>query len=112
MEPIFIDDGMTREGFVPASPRLHGALRFTYRPALPETRFIFLKAPDDGGKAYTDRVVTLLEKHLVEWSAKKGEQPVPILGNNLRRLHPGILTRVLDQVLGYAPAEQEDDEKN
>ena len=112
MDAVFIDDGMTREGYVAAAPRLHGAVTFTFRPALPEALFSFAKAFDDSGKAYTDRLCQLLEKHLVEWDAKRGEQAVPAKAENLRRLHPTILTKMREQILGYTAAEQESDEKN
>ncbi len=100
MESCFIDDGMTREGRVAAEPGLHGQLTFSFRPALPEERYQFARGADLDGKAYTKRVATLLDRHVVEWDAKDGKgQGVTKNADNIGRLHPNVLNKALYQVL-------------
>lgn len=113
MESAFIDDGMTREGRVAGEPGLHAGLTFSFRPALPEERYQFARATDLDGKAYVKRVAGVLDRHVIEWDAKDGKgQTVAKSAENIARLHPNILGKALDQVLGYTAAEAAADAKN
>lgn len=107
-DPVFIDDGMTREGGVRSAPGLHGAVSFQFRPALAEERFDFLKGDDKDGPAYVERAGKLLARHVLDWDqGRPCREPA-----TYRRLHPSILNQMLDQVLGYAAGEQAEAEKN
>lgn len=103
----FVEDGQSRDGYLPESPRIHGALRFRYRPALAEERFQFLKAKDYSGEDEVKRIAKLINSHLESWDA-----PLEKNEANIRKLHPNLLTRLLDVVMGYTAPEEANDAKN
>jgi hypothetical protein len=113
MDPVFIDDGYTKDGHVAAKPGLHGALSFTFRPALPEERLQFAQAKDQDGRAYGKRAAQALDRHIIGWDAADGRgNPVEKNQHNLLRLHPTLFVALLEQVMGYEPAEAAADAKN
>lgn len=111
MDSVFIDDGMNREFKIPAVSGLHGALSGTFRPVIFEARRQLAALIDDP-KGYTEKMGSLLARHLLTWDARKGEGTAEINAGNICRLHPELLVKLLDVVLGYSPAAQADDEKN
>lgn len=107
MDPLFLDDGCTRDGHVAAEPGLHGSLGFRFRPALAEERYHFARQQDADGKSYARRAAALVSRHVLEWDA-----PAPLTPDRIGRLHPNVLNKVLDQVLGYTAADPVADAKN
>lgn len=113
MDSVFIDDGYTRQGYIAAAPRLHGALRCTYRPALPEERFEFVRQQDPDARAYCRRMAAWLDKHVLGWDAKNSKGESVAKGPEaFLRLHPEVLNKLYEQVMGYSAGDAEADEKN
>lgn len=113
MDLCFIEDGYSRETTIPAVPGLHPALSVRFRPALAEVRFEYLRANDLNAKEQVARVAKVLKAHLESWDAKKRDGgTADITEALLARLHPALLQRLLDLVLGYSPADQATDAKN
>lgn len=108
-----IDDGYALCTTIQESEGLHPALTVNFRPALADERFEHFAAKDVTGKAQLDRVSRLIARYLESWDAvnRKGDA-VPATAENIRRLHPALLSKLLDLVLGYAPAEEAADAKN
>ena len=110
-DPVFIDDGYTIDGYVKEDKGIHGAVGFMFRPALPSERAKVLggwKSPkgDDKPKPADDESNIGLQAdaivaHLASWDVvnSKGE-PVTLNKENVRRLHPSILTKLFYRVLG------------
>jgi len=103
----YFDDGYTRDGFVAAVPRLHGALRFRYRPTLVEQRGELREAVaklDSPG--CTRHVAAFLASQLVAWDlVDRRRQPVAVAADTLLRIHPELLIKVQNIVLGYVPSD-------
>ena len=104
MPAIYLDDGYTLDGLVPA--RLgYPPVRFKYRPALPEKVYAFTREPRPASQ-HIDAVVTLLAEHLVSWDVKgRDGNLLPVTAHVLRRIAVPVLEAMLDHVTGYT-AEQ------
>ena len=113
MPSIFIADGYTLDGSVKAFRRFP-ELKFRFRPPLhdevQEWRYQFDRAASGREQAQATRA--LLEKHLVSWDAGEAGTTLPITAENLKRVDPQVIGKLLDAVLGYGPEEQEADRKN
>lgn len=113
MPALLIHDGYTLDGTIKARGPWP-ALKFRYRPALPEDACEYLHQTRNlAGKAQIKPICDLLGAHLVSWDVAdlKGEVQ-PIKPELLRRLPHPYLTALVDHVLGYGEAEQEGDVKN
>lgn len=113
MSSHFIDDGFSVSSTIPAKPGLHPALTVKYRPALADERFEHFTAKDVNGKAQLDRVAKVIARYVESWDAVNRQGDVaPVSPETVRRLHPALLSALLDLVLGYTPAEEQADAKN
>ncbi len=98
----YIHDGYTRAGYIAAVPRLHPALRFTYRPVLSPDRAVIY---DRIGKADAKTAETLGAQavfiHLSDWDLKDGDgKLVPRTVENILRVQPKLETRLFDICMG------------
>lgn len=94
------DDGYTQRAFIKGETRLHGELRLIFRPTTSIERVANQKAIrgmdlEAGEKEACNRAA----KKIVAWTLKtrKGQE-VPISGDSLARLHPGLYSRVMNIV--------------
>jgi len=103
----YFDDGYTRDGFIAAVPRLHGALRFSYRPVLVEQRGELRAAGAKlDSRGCTRHVAAFLTSQLVAWSlVDRRGQPVPVEADRLLRIHPELLIKLQNIVLGFVPSD-------
>lgn len=98
MKNAIIDDGYTQEAFIDAVPGVHGTLKFTYRPMLPEEveelAYRVNKFASEPRKS-TACICKAIEDHLESWDAKdsNGADVEPTL-NNIRRLRYPLLGAV------------------
>lgn len=96
-----IYDGLTQKAFIAEVPRLHGELRFKFRPPTTETinRFI------DGLKkqslvALCKAETEAMAAKVVEWSLLDMDgQPLPIKNATVAHLQPSLFNRLKDIVL-------------
>lgn len=109
---FLIRDGFTLEGLVPARPGLHGEVRFSYRPAIPERVGEYLKADASTAPKELANHVKLLLEHLVSWDVEENGQPVPLDAAALRRVPHGALQVLLNHVTGYTATDWGEREKN
>lgn len=91
-----IRDGFTRTSFIKEVPGLHGELRFSYRPMLPEERNalrrVIGEAAGDKGNMLLQAALT---KHLVDWNATDDQgDAVKISQDGVRRLPPALYDRL------------------
>lgn len=111
----FLEDGYTQDGYIAEVARLHPAVSFTYRPALYEEREAWRRA---GAKAFDAKADTklaadLIVGHITGWDVKKRDgAAVDLKADNVARLHPAILRKLLEIVLGYEPSDEAKDAKN
>jgi hypothetical protein len=111
MPSIFIDDGFTLDGELPAK---HGfpTIRFKYRLAVPEKVYAYLAEPRNGQQR-ASAAARLLAEHLVEWDARDNAgNAVPINERVFYRVPHSVLERLLEHVTGYGPDAREADLKN
>ena len=109
----FIEDGYSRQATILAAPGLHPALSFRFRPALAAVRMDNMAARDLNGTEQALRTGKILEAHIESWDAKlRDGSAAPIKAQQLTRLQPALFAKVLDVVLGYAPADEAADAKN
>lgn len=112
-DEFFINDGYTRTAEIPAEPGIHPALSITYRPGLLEQRFMFQRAASQEPAEQAKVAAGIVARHVTDWSARSGDSKAPIKPDTIRRMHPALLSKILDYVLGYAgSAEEEADVKN
>lgn len=115
MPASIVADGYTLPGRIPGLANTYPTLRFRYRPALPDAAYDYYekRRGAEGGKAVRDAVVAFLDKHLVDWDAKDRQtgNALPLTPESLRTLHYPVLERLVDHVLSFLPA-LEEDEKN
>ena len=106
MRSDYINDGYTEEGFIAAvnTPlRLHGELRFTYRPFTVEDRSQLTYglrnvAPHLHNRKYAIEAA----KKLVAWSLRDAsDKPVEIKPETVYLIHPALFDRLIDILLGY-----------
>ena len=98
---VIIREGMTREGFVDAVARLHGSLRFVYRPMLAEEVDTLNRAIKDQPAA--PGVVALakaMAAKLVSWS-----EPETPTADMVRRVQWPVFNRLYAIIAGMAPSD-------
>lgn len=114
---VFVPDGYTLNGKVDARPGLWPEVRFRYRPALHAAANDYLAQPRRNGDEATDADVALVVRHVQSWDAASVDQAglavsIPLKPDILRKVHHGILTSMVNHVLGYTSPQQEADLKN
>ena len=96
---IFIADGYTLKGRVPAAPGLYPAVEFTYRPA---THGAFAEVANAAPADREDVVCRVLCKHLVDLRVEGDGQAVKLNAAQAAKLHRGLFQALFDTVMGYA----------
>ena len=98
----YYHDGYTELGYVAAVPRLHGALRFSYRPALVEERSQLVDAASRLKSQLYDRyLAAFVADRLLSWDVEDTDgNAVPITGASLLRLQPELFVKLHRIVLG------------
>lgn len=103
------DDGMFTDGLaqnvvINARPKVHGAMRFSFRPMLPEDVEELEAARERSIGVDPKKVVQLMvdavAKHLVKWSSDR-----PINADNVRRLRYRLLGQVYLIISGLGAAD-------
>jgi len=107
----YFQDGYTQSGLIAAVPRLHGALRFTYRPALIEERSqLYDVAGRLNSHLFDCHVARFLAQKIVDWDLVDAErQPVPASAEALLRIQPELFIKLNRIVLGTAPSDVDPD---
>jgi hypothetical protein len=115
-EVALLEDGYSIETTIPRLPGLHPAVKVRFRPALSEERFQWLmdSERDLNGKSRSDRLAKLLARYIEAWDVKRATgQEVSCRDEAvIKRVQPTLQAKLLDLVLGYTPAQEEDDAKN
>jgi hypothetical protein len=103
----YFHDGYTQSAFVAAVPRLHGALRFTYRPALVEERSqLYDAAGQLSAHLFDCHVAQLLASKIVDWDLVDARrQPVAASAAAVLRMQPELYVRLIQIVLGIAASD-------
>ena len=105
---LLIRDGYTLDGKIPAKPGLHGEVKFSYRPALPERVVEFLRADTSTPVRELANTIKLLSEHLVAWD----EECDPTSPETLRRVPHSALQLLVNHVTGYSATDWAEREKN
>jgi hypothetical protein len=98
----YYHDGYTESGYIAAVPRLHGALRFAYRPALIEERSQLLDAAARLKAPLYDRhLAVFVADKLISWDLEDAVgTEVPIAAESLLRTQPELFAKLHRIVLG------------
>lgn len=106
-----IRDGFTQQGYIEEVVGLHGAMRFGFRPMLPEDVEKFEAFRDRYGSSDPVRVrkglAEQVTKRLVTWSEKSGDDELPITLDNVRHLRFTIQTKLYNVISGLVPTQFE-----
>jgi hypothetical protein len=99
----YFHDGYTQHGYLAAVPRKHGALRFTFRPALVEERSQLTEAARAlKPYLYDRRAAAFTAEKIVAWDLVDARQtPVPPSGEALLRLQPDLFVKLHQIVAGW-----------
>lgn len=96
------DDGYTLTRYIQEEPRMHAALRFTYRPvgSIMRLRFRDRAPAGENEEAALRRSAVAVAHQLVQWSGKdrKGN-PLPVTAESVLSLHPRLQMRLISIVL-------------
>lgn len=95
---IFIADGYTLKGRVPACPGLYPAVEFTYRPA---THAAFAEVAAAAPQDREDVVCRVLCRHLGDLRIGGDGQPFRLNVAQTAKLHRGLFQELFDTVMGY-----------
>ncbi len=98
----YFHDGYSQDGYVAAVPLVHGALRFTYRPAMVEERSQLTDAARRLKSHLYDRhAATFTAQKIVAWDLTDRGRDVPISAEALLRLQPDLFVKLHRIVAGW-----------
>ena len=100
---FFIDDGQELQGFIAAVPRLHPALRFSYRPTLYTERTKLMRRVNADEADMTAEIAHVANK-LTSWNA--GREPTK---ENIEHLPPSLTAKLINIVTGYTASDPDPD---
>jgi len=103
----YFHDGYTQRALIAAVPRLHGTLRFSYRPALIEERSqLYDVAGQLNAHLFDCHVARFLAQKIVDWDLVDAQgQPVPASAEALLRMQPELFIKLNQIVLGVAASD-------
>jgi hypothetical protein len=103
----YFHDGYTQSAFIAAVPRLHGTLRFTYRPALVEERSqLYDAAVKLNSHLFDCHVARFLAQKLVDWDLVDAErQAVAPTAEAMLRMQPELFAKLNQIILGTAASD-------
>ena len=107
----FIHDGYTRQGYIAERPRLHPALRFSYRPMLTENRYVILHQLDQidaDRKARARLEAETVMAYLVSWNLfGRQDEAIDVTVPNLLRVEPNLFLKLRNIVLGIEVGDED-----
>lgn len=96
-DPI-VRDGFTQRGYIKAVEGLHGELRFTFRPMLPEDVEVLEAFRDRYGVTSPDKARAKIAietfKRLAGWSVMADGKPLPLSEGNVRRMRMPLQSKL------------------
>ena len=103
----YIHDGYTQDGYIAAVPRLHGALRFAYRPTLVEERSQLVDVASRlRAQLYDRHLAAFVADKLISWDLSDGSGvDVPVAAESILRLQPELFAKLHRIVLGRAASD-------
>lgn len=106
----FIPDGYTEDGYIAESVNIHEAVRFKYRPVLPEAvRALMHNFFDKTAKIQGNIVDETLKRQLVEWDlCDHGGNPLPISIDVLQHIKKPLKDRLFNIVTCYEGSDSDD----
>ena len=97
----FISDGYTEPGYIAAVDGMHGELRFTYRPMLPEEVDQIQAVLDQENVARSHEAIRgVLVRQVKTWS-----DALPVTADSLRTIRPALWNRLYLIVSGRQPSD-------
>lgn len=100
----YIPDGYTEQAYIAELPRIHGEVRFTFRPMLTEERAIVFgrKSKELDPRKFEQQCAAELAARINHWSLANGsaDQPLPINRETLLKLKPALFQRLVNIVAG------------
>jgi hypothetical protein len=103
----YFHDGYTERAWIAAVPGLHGALRFSYRPALIEERSqLYDAAGQLNAHGFDCHVARFLAQKIVAWDLVDAHgQPVPTAAETLLRIQPELFIKLNQIILGVTASD-------
>lgn len=111
----YIRDGFTQSGYIAAIERRHGALRFNFRPMLPEEveEFdIFRNENILKPRQVTARLAKECASRITGWSEEVDGKPLQISVENLRRFRHTLLAKIYQVITGERASDEDPEVKN
>ncbi|ANS03308.1 hypothetical protein [uncultured Mediterranean phage uvDeep-CGR2-KM19-C37] len=106
----YIHDGYTLKGYIAATPRLHPALRFDYRPMLTQNRSVIYRQIEQTQDARKEESIAAatVRSQLVSWDMVDHEgTSVPLEVPHILRSQPMLFQRLFRIVTGSSPSDED-----
>lgn len=104
-DPV-IRDGYTQPGYIKPVEGLHGGLRFSYRPMLPEAVEVLETYRDKYGMDQPEKMRAKMAKEvhrqLEGWDVMFDGSPAPLTEENVRRVRMSLQSKLYGVVAGLA----------
>lgn len=98
----YFHDGYSQDGYVAGVPLVHGALRFTYRPAMVEERSQLTDAARRLKSHLYDRhAAAFTAEKIIAWDLTDRDRDVPVSAEALLRLQPELFVKLHRIVAGW-----------
>ena len=103
---VYIEDGCNFKGYIESVPRLHGSMRFTYRPLGQLERVATQKkmeivTPSQGEKIAAETV----RRRMIDWDVTHNDQPVRFETAEILRLQPMLYQKLYLIIFGQLPSD-------
>jgi hypothetical protein len=107
LQADFFHDGYTQRAFIAAVPRLHGTLRFHYRPALVEERSqLYDAAGQLNSHLFDCHVAQFLAQKIVDWDLVDARrQLIAPTAEAVLRLQPELFVKLTQIIVGTAASD-------
>ncbi|MEQ8788877.1 MAG: hypothetical protein RIC55_21375 [Pirellulaceae bacterium] len=99
----YIHDGYTMHGYITAVPRLHPALRFTFRPVLSQNRAVIFRqiATADDPRREESLAAQAVKAQVIAWNLVNHHGgSVPLEVSHILRMQPQLFNRLFRIVMG------------
>ena len=108
---VYIEDGCTISGYVAEIARLHGEVRFTYRPLAQLERVTTQKKMSEVSAAQGEKIAAeTMRRRLVDWDVTNNGRDVPIETAEILRLQPMLYQKMYLIVFGQIPSDVDPNE--
>lgn len=110
MTIVFIPDGYTMTDYIAEVPRLHGAIRFTYRQMVSmEVAVVADAMAKVSGKKSEQLCAAACSRQLISWDITHNGETIEITAANVNRLQRKAMSKLFAIISGAGPGDIDPD---